>query len=235
MSDKDAQDKDEPKPISFLGLSIHRKTDILAATAFFLAVAGTLFQVFNYFRGPRPSMFPPEFVTVFFDTYPNGDTIVRFAAAISYANSGDATYGAVLKREWIDYSLHSIKYEQVWQSFQAIERNGTSIVFRSESNAKPTPIPGASAISHTTVFAPRPVVCRSSEANCQPYRNYVTRSEFLGSLSGTESVSITFHAQLVGSSAEFMATCSVGLDAGVIALLVMNNWYYAQCSEGSGR
>jgi hypothetical protein len=216
-------------PISFLGLSIQRKTDVLAATAFVLALAGTLFQAFNYVRGARVSLYAPEFVTLFFDTYPNGDSVVRFATTMNYVNSGEASYGAVIRRERLEYLLGSEKYEQNWQSFQEIDRADTSIVFKNQGIAKPTPIPGASAISHSTVFAPRPLSCAETSAACNQFRNYLSKSEFTKALGTTDKIKLIFYSQLVGDSSELKTECVLKIDPGLIALLVMNNWYFALC------
>jgi hypothetical protein len=201
---------------------------VLAATAFVLALAGTVVQGLNFVRGASVSLYSPEFVTLFFDTYPNGDTVVRFAATINYVNSGEATYGAVVRKERLTYTLASKKFEQDWQSFQDIDRSETSILFRNQTSARPTPVPGASAISHTTIFAPRPAPCTPSSKDCSPFKNYQSRSEFLKALSET-SMQLTFYAQLAGRNSELEAKCDLKIDAGLVALLAMNNWYYAVC------
>jgi hypothetical protein len=221
------------KPLSFLGLKVQRKTDVLAATAFVLALTGTLFQFYGFVRGARVSLYAPEFVTIFFDTYPNGDTVTRIAALMSYVNSGEATYGAIIRREKVEFAIGSSKYEQLWQSFQDIDREGASIVFKNGASAKPVPIPGASAISHSTVFAPRPVTCSTGEGQCSMFLNYIGKSDFIRSFGSHAEIVFDFSAQVLGSRSELRESCIVSLDSGLLALLMMNNWYYAICKSAS--
>jgi hypothetical protein len=216
------------RPISFLGLSIQRKTDVLAATAFVLALAGTLFQAFNYARGARVTLYPPEFVTLFFDRYPDGDSVMRIAVNMNYVNSGEASYGAVIRRERLEYSLGEEQYELNWQSFQDFARADTSINFKLLGAAIPTPIPGASAISHSTVFAPRSA-CPATSITCDEVRNYLSKSKFTNALGAIQEIKFTFYSQLVGDSSELKSKCTIKIDPGLIALLIMNNWYLALC------
>ena len=97
---------------------IERKTDVLAATAFLLALIGAAFQAAAFLRGAEVSLYPPEDVVCLFDTYPTGESVFRIAASMSYTNSGAAGHDAVVQRETVSFMLGDEPREQAWQSFQ---------------------------------------------------------------------------------------------------------------------
>lgn len=54
-----------------LRVEVERKTDIIALTAFLLALAGILFQAYHFIRGAQVILFPPEEVLVVCYSYEN--------------------------------------------------------------------------------------------------------------------------------------------------------------------
>jgi hypothetical protein len=218
-----------PPAISFLGLRIERKTDILAGTAFILAIISASFQTLSFFRGADVSLYSPDQIVIYFDTYPNGDVVTRIAASMNYVNRGEPGYSGTIRRERVAFELKGAKYEQSWQAFERLDRKGTTLEFYRESDARPTPVPGSSAVSHSTVFAPQPVRCSNADRGCDPFRNFLTKPKFLSSLDNIQILTFNFSADIVGRSQPVTASCSVDINDGMVALIMMNQWYTASC------
>jgi hypothetical protein len=97
---------------SVLGFKVERKFDIIATTAFILALVGAITQVFSFLRGSNVSFYRPDNIILFFDPYPNGDIMMRIAATLNYVNSGEASYGAIIRKETVQFRLRDRTYQQ---------------------------------------------------------------------------------------------------------------------------
>jgi len=105
---------------------------------FVVAFASVAYQVAEYFRGARVQIFPPEQILIHGEKNADGQTYVRYAARMSYINSGDIGYNAVVDRESPQVQIGGRTYRQIWQSFV---HSGSPIVrsARSETSRKPNP------------------------------------------------------------------------------------------------
>ena len=97
-------------------LTVKRETDLVALAAFILAFAAVAYQVAEYFRGAQVKLFGPEQILIHGDNI-DGQDYVRFATRMSFINSGDIGYNAVIGRELLQVQIGGSPYAQTWQSF----------------------------------------------------------------------------------------------------------------------
>jgi hypothetical protein len=227
MADGDQKDE-KTNEISVLGLLVARKTDILALTAFLIALFGTSFQLYNFARGARIELFHPNTVVIFSDPYPDA-TFVRVSGPMSYVNSGDGAYAGIVGTEFVVLQVGERQIQLEWQSFGRVERNGDSLRRIIESDARPTVIGGNSSTSHSTAFAPQPVRCGPADRSCQPLRNYMTDAQFLGQLVSSEVLNLTFGATIVGEQTVLRSRCTIEISPSFRASFARDGWFAARC------
>ena len=88
--------------LHIFGIEIERKTDILAAAAFVLAILGVLWQVWAFAQGAKVNIFPTDQLLIMNSevlkkNFPRGGPYVLFSATMSYVNQGQAGYNATIK------------------------------------------------------------------------------------------------------------------------------------------
>ncbi len=92
------------------------------------------------------------------DKYPDGETYVRFAARMSYLNSGSIGYNAAVGHESLQIQIDKVLYRQTWQYFiYSSCPDGQTLSLGDQVEAVPTPINGGDAKAHETFFAPWPI------------------------------------------------------------------------------
>lgn len=213
-------------------LTIKRETDIVALAAFVLAVAAVIYQVSAYFRGARVTLFGPEQMLIHGDQYPGGETYVRFAARMSYLNSGDIGYNAVVGREFLRVQVSNTAYTQAWEYFiQSNSTDGKTLSLGDQKEAVPTPINGGDSKTHETYFAPWPIDCKGA-SDCKPDANFMLWETFLNSIKSGGVLTFQMTADIYGEK-EQTVTCTVDVTAALLDQLrtTPNKWGAPPCRE----
>ena len=229
LPDPASQREERSGAINLFGLIIEKRTDILAATAFLLALFGAISQVVAFLRGADVSIYPSDVVVLYFDRYPNNETFVRVAAQVSYVNTGRPGYDAIVRRETVTLHLGDEAYLQEWQSFQRLDRKGTVLEFVREGDVFPVPVTGGSSASHSTVFAPEPVRCSAKDEECDPVIHFLTDEKFLNRAGAQEELVLEFAAEVLGGDPVIRSSCTIDIDKSLLTLIMMNRWYAATC------
>jgi hypothetical protein len=55
-------------------------------------------------------------------------------------------------------------------------------------------------VRHPTIFAPERVICKIEDKSCDPYKNYLTRKDFLKSLDPNATIRMIFVSEIVGEA-----------------------------------
>jgi hypothetical protein len=108
-----------PSTWRVLGLQINRQTEFIALAAFMLSIGGVLWQVVNIARGAVVRLFPSDqIVFVSADTldrnYPGQPDLLLLVATLSYVNEGNAQQNAIVRREYIHFTIGGRPIEQRW-------------------------------------------------------------------------------------------------------------------------
>lgn len=214
--------------IPMFGLEIEKRTDVLALAAFTLAILGILIQVYAFLRGFDVRLFHPEQVLIVFQKYTDGREYMRVSARMSYVNLGRPGYNATIRRERVEFTLGGRDYVQYWQAFQSFDMEQAKLVTHYESDAHPFPVLAGNANSHETFFAPRPIQCRSGDADCKSEHNYLVANDFIRSLNGIGQLKFNFVADVFGGDLK-PTSCIVNIDTNVILHLATNNWAAPSC------
>jgi hypothetical protein len=215
-------------------LTIKRETDLVALAAFVLAFAAIAYQVAEYFRGAEVQLFPPEQMLIHGEKSSGGQTFVRFAARMSYVNSGDIGYNAVVGRELLQVQIGGKAYSQTWQSFiHSGSADGQVLSLGEVVEAAPTPIDGGDAMTHETYFAPWPIDCKGAAGtDCKPFANFMTWDSFLASIKPGDVLKFDLTASILGKGA-LLTTCTVDVSDSLIAQLktTSSQWSAPSCKE----
>ena len=216
-----------------LGLTIVRKTDLLAATAFLLALGTTLYQLWGFARGADVTLYPPDRVVLFFDELADGRTIIRLAGDMTLINSGQPGRDAVLRD--IDATLAidgKPVSRQRWVSFARLERDGTALTVAAVTSAHPLAVAGGSTVSQTVSFSPLPEGCGGT-LPCAA--NFVDWRDFTGRLLRGQVLRIGFEARVFGGRRPLTARCDVAISEALTFNLTANGWHSAACTEPAAR
>jgi hypothetical protein len=218
--------------VPWIGLEVERKTDLVALTAFFLALAGILYQFLGFLHGAKVELFRPEQVLIVAHSYGGKSAHMRIGARMAYANTGQPDYNATVERESVRFSLGGVTYEQAWQSFQGFDYEGTGqrLVPRYSGDASPVPVMAGSAISHETYFAPRPIRCGPGvPGRCDVYRNYLEWDRFIVLIAHERRLELELVADLYGDRHPKRVRCTIDLDDDLISQLVRHRWASPPC------
>jgi hypothetical protein len=217
---------------NFFGIVVERKTDVLAATAFLLSVAGITYQLLGFIRGPDVVVFPTTQLLIMPFTYSSANTneYVRFAADFAYVNKGDAGYNAIIKSEKIRYTLGTNVYEQQWQSFESYtSTNNGVLISTSSSIVQFQTVNGGSCVSHETLFAPKSVVIDNGSA--VSYDNFLTWDEFIAQLSQTKEFQFELVSELFETKKPVVKKMKLFVTEALLENLKSKKWSAAACSE----
>jgi hypothetical protein len=225
-------------------LLVENKTDILAFSAFILALSGMIFQAFFYFRGAKVVLFPPPQVLIkTFSKTVDGKEIkyVNFIARMAYVNAGTEGHNAIMKDEWIKFSIGGQNHIQRLQYFVTLSESQCeqdkpkspscqeklNIV---HSNALPEPIMAGNSLAHETEFMPRTRRCLEANKPCERYYNFLEWNAFLEGLSKTEHFEIEIGADFYGENTK-SAKCSISVNEDLIEILKRKEWSAPSCFE----
>ncbi len=214
--------------IPWVGLEIERRTDFLAMAAFILALMGTLYQVFGYFKGSEVKLFPPPQVLMISAANSAGDQIIRMHARMAFVNSGEPGYHASISLMNVNFQFSGTRYEQFWQLFQSYDNDKDTLVPHYVSDARPFPVNAGSAVSHEILFAPHPIRCRNQSKDCDKWKNVIYSSKFFQGLEQIDTLTFTFTAEVFGET-QVSTTCIVDIDNDVRDNLVLNGWAAPRC------
>lgn len=184
--------------VRFLGIEIERKTDILAASAFVISIAGILYQLLGFFERPGIVQFPPEQLLFFSEKSGNG-YYVHAGAQVSYVNKGREGKNAVVKLERMVFDLGDKTYELKWQFFDQFGNNGDQLTHADKPEpALPIVLRAGEAISKETHFAPRtlPVVDQGDLTTA--YKNFLPWNDFIAELSKVKELDVRIISELYG-------------------------------------
>lgn len=209
-------------------LVIERKTDILSLSAFLLALGSILYQVFGYFRGPVVHLFEPEQILIKLYQYDNPEPYVHFATRMSYVNSGQRDYSAVLKKEQMTFTIKNRTYRHHWQSFGFFTAKGTELIHQNESDARPIAISGGTSESHETYFAPRTEDCNRRIGSCDRAENFLKFDDLIKEIADLKEIKFVFSAEMYGHR-DVSVECLVYIDQGQIEKLKKKNWIAPRC------
>jgi hypothetical protein len=227
MSGKDKE------TIKFGWIRIDRKTDIIALTAFLLALFGALFQVKEWLRGPEIEFYAPDRVVVYKYEQPNGIPIVRIAAPMSYTNTASSEYSAAIRTENVTMKIGSLVSEQVWISFARLARNDKGFNPQITADASPTAITGNSAVSHSTLFGPFEVDCSKPRLeHCRANENYLSIAAMSHAIGAARQISFEFSVQIYNSKTQ-VRSCTVNVTQPVLEQWAADHWLIAPCNESA--
>jgi hypothetical protein len=238
---KDAEaDKAPERWVSFLGFVIVTKADLLAASAFLLSLISIIYQTSAWLKGPSPSFYPPDLVYVFFDQYANNRTVVRFASPLAFVNTADTGHDAVVRDISLQATATGLDIAQEWLSFVTIQRDGTKLFVSPKEAAHPFPVVAGSAASNAVSFAPFEQSCPQSGATldpvhtCVPDRYFVSDTDFLNKIAGTDTLTLKFIARFVGFGKPLVASCTISTGPAFRQYISENDWFAARCTSQSG-
>ena len=202
-----------------------RKIDPVALTALVLSLIAAGAQVVAWWRGPLVRLIPPDRVALYAQVAPHGNTAIRIAAHMSYANVAQAPYGDLVLLERAYLKVGAVGTRQRWNSFGEIKEHAITRT----GEAAPQPLPGQSAVSHVTLFTPVPQVCPEG-SDCDPMREYLSPQELAGQLRTSDRLQFRFEIKLFDDST-LSAECHVPLSDLVRDSLanVVSKPFYAMC------
>src|ERR1700761_85111 len=185
--DSSAQPVQPPDPDpawNFLGLRVARKTEIIALVAFILSASGVIWQVILYTRGAVVTLFPSDQILLTATdalgrNYAGEESLLALVATMSYVNDGEAGQNAVIRREYISFSLGTSNIEHRWYEFGTSDVSNGALTFKPDSEARPFPVAASSAASHETLFAPWEIDCSAANTACNEAKNFVKWSDFI--------------------------------------------------------
>jgi hypothetical protein len=194
-----------------------------------------LWQVFNYTRGAVVTLFPSDQIVItsankLGRNYPGQPDLVALIAAIAYVNAGDIGHNAVVRQEYIRFSLGHRRIEHRWYEFGSFDLQDAQSHFKRESEARPFPVNAGSAVSHETLFTAWEVQCEQATKGCDAAQNFVKWDDFVKTLKSTNQLVITTGAQIYSKS-PVEATCVVRLRDWEIAIIENEQWLAAACAD----
>jgi hypothetical protein len=222
-----------------LGLQIARKTEIIALAAFVLSVSSILYQIFNYARGAMVVLFPSDQIVITATdklgrNYLGQENLLALIATMAYVNNGDTGHNAIIRREYIEFSLGDRRIQHQWYEFGSSDVKDGKLTFNRDSEARPSSVAAGSAVSHETLFAAWEIVCDSREPGCNPVGNFVKWGDFLNTIATTKLLSVTTRAEIYPSK-QLTASCMIHLRDWELKILQDEQWLSAACTDVSGQ
>jgi len=220
-----------PEPyFQLFGFVLVRKADVLAATAFLLALLSTAYQFSGYLMGPRVRQFPPDRILIYFDKYPDGSVATRFAGQTTFSNAGLSGHGATIKDVILTVNGPGIQVRQRWNSFAVAERHDWHLSIKPQADAAALQVPGEQTLSRLITYAPAAERCALLQ-KCKSSFPTPDDTVFLHAIDGHVGGSLTFtfaSSTFEGSGIESVS-CDVVLTAELVTALAASDWYLAPC------
>ena len=217
--------------IPFVGLRISRKTDVLAVSAFLLALASVLTQVYHYASGANVSIFAPDQIALVLREYPNGERYLNIVTRMAYANSGYFGYNAVVERESILFEMNGVEYKQKWQSVSRFLAGG-EIEYINE--ARPIAVGAGSSVSREIHFVPYPEHCIGINKGCRRNHHYITGDdifEYFKSLERPVTMKFTIQGWILNKKGAEEAICLIEDSGEIFRKLWEDGWAVPACSS----
>lgn len=206
-----------------------RNIDVVALTALVLSLFAAVSALSSYWRGPDLKLITPRHVGLYVDRAPgSAAAVVHVAASMAYANVAQEPYGDLVLEESATLNVGGKTTRQEWNAYGKLEGDGLSAT-------APTlmePLPGGTALSHITLFAPVPAQCRAGDSKCDPARDSWS-PELLAAYSKNAKNLVLEFALKPYKGAEIRKTCTVPLTPeirGKIANL-RQSVLFATCRE----
>jgi hypothetical protein len=224
-----------PSTWKVLGLHINRQTEFIALAAFMLSIGGVMWQVVNIARGAVVRLFPSDqIVLVSADkldrNYPGQPDLLLVVATLSYVNEGNAQQNAIVRREYIHFTIGGRPIEQRWYEFGTADIQGGNPTFTRKSESRPFPVNAGAAESHETLFSAWEVDCDQIAGRCDPRQNFVTWDDFIKAIKTSNRLTFTTGADVYGKGS-VEATCVVRLRDWEIKALENDRWLAAVCQD----
>ena len=218
-------------------LQVERKIDVVACLALGFSIVHIAFNIIMSFRGPHVELFPPSQIVIEHEKAANDRSYVRFAAIMAYANNTQSGYGAVIKRERLEYIIDGRSFTQQWQKFIRSDskriQGEEKLEIIDVDIASPFVVSSKNAISHETYFSPGTENCKSQDEHCDKYRNFLEADEFMDLIAlennETENI-IRFNlvAEILNEEDE-VASCNVIIDENLLYWLNKKGWVAPRC------
>lgn len=207
-------------------VEVEWKLDPVAIVALILSLGAAISAVWFWALGSSVRLIPPDRVAIYSDEGADGTPFIRIAAHMSYANVAQAPYGDLVLRERVQLRVGKLVLPQQWNAFGSIDRQGINMM----EPAGPQPLPGQSAISHFTLFAPPTVPCRSGNQQCDPKENYIRPESFVDQLAHEDDLLFKFEIELIDGD-RVTASCHASLSPLSRRLLanVRSSYVYLLC------
>ena len=223
-----------PMRIPVIGILVDRRTDILAAATFLLALLVALMQAYSFIQGARVSFVPPDRLFIILDPVGLSDSDERFvhlAAEMGYFNSGKQGYDEAVRNESVSFELQGQKYTLVaLAEYKFSDENHDKKLEKQLLNAsRVAPIQAGSAVSRQMYFAPHSVDCETSDKDCKPGENYLSKDQFLSALNNTPSITFSFSAELISGQKPQANSCKSDFPSNLIDQLDRHAWIIVPC------
>ena len=215
--------------VPLIGLLLERKTDILAAAAFLMALVGALAQLYYLWVGARVTLFAPEQVVMTFQELPDGRHLFRIGARMAYVNTGRPGYNATLRKETVSFQLGNKTFLHTWQSERQFSDAGEKLRAQYIAEARPIPITAGGSVSREIYFAPWPERCRMAQKNCDRDRQYLFEDDAIRLLATTPALKLTFSSSLFGDDEPLTVSCTVEISPAVMSGLMRKGWAAPPC------
>jgi hypothetical protein len=187
-------------------IEFHWKLDPVAVAALVLSLIAAAGQFVDWARGPSIRLIAPDRIALYSDVAPDGSIFVRVAAHMSYANVAQAPYGDLVLRERVQLRAGTLTSKQQWNAFGTIVREGIKMT----EPAGPQPLPGQSAVSHFTLFAPTTIACQAGSVGCNPTQEYLQPEALTKQLASVDKLQFRFEIELIDGN-RISASCRVPL------------------------
>jgi len=210
-------------------IEIDRKTDIIALSAFVLALLSGASQLLAWTVGPQIAFVGPDRVALYADVAPNGDQIIRIAAPLTFVNSAQPAYSAVLVKETARMTIGDMTSFQIWNAFGQLGRGPSgSLTVKSTAIATPQPIAGQSAVSHMTLFTPIAVRCKPDDQGCRPVQDYVAPAQLADHIKPGAEIRFDFEGETFDHGVE-RYSCKILVSQSFAARFKRELSGYATC------
>jgi hypothetical protein len=220
---------------NFLGLQIARKTEIIALAAFSLSISTLLWQIINYAVGPVVRLFPTDQIVITATdklgrNYSGQDNLLALIATMAYVNEGDAGHNAVIRREYLEFSMEGRRVQHRWYKFGSSDAQNGNLTFEKDIEARPFAVNAGSAVSHETLFAASVIDCQPTVKECVPGENFVRWDDFLKAIMTTNQLLFSTSADVFPSK-RVTASCVVRLRDYEIKVIEQKQWLVANCTD----
>lgn len=191
-----------------LGLSIERKTNLVALAAFVLSLGAILAQLPALLRGPQLKLLPVR--QVIFDIRKKDDTppYIVLVARLNYINTGATGYDDIVLDERATILVGGRKYEQTWLNFLKLPSD-TQVKMKPLRDAAPFKVAAGDTVDHHTEFFPR---------SSQKGQNYLIWSDFSSALTRGDIVSVEIQFKSAKGK-QSRTTCRLGASSDILHFL----------------